>query len=88
MKLLVPGPHADKRFVQLATESQYKSLLDAGVEVSAYQPTMLHAKIMTVDGTVANIGSANFNSRSFRKDEEVNLVVFDPEIVEVPRREL
>ena len=81
--LLVPGPHADKRFVQLATESQYKALLDAGVEVLAYQPTMLHAKVMTVDGAVANIGSANFNSRSFRKDEEVNLVVFDPEVVEV-----
>ena len=83
VQLLVPGPHADKRFVQVAGESEYEALLDAGVEVWAYQPTMLHAKVMTVDGLVANIGSANFNSRSLRKDEEVNLIVFDPAVVEV-----
>ena len=35
---------------------------------------MLHAKVMTVDGLVANIGSANFNARSAARDEEVNLV--------------
>jgi cardiolipin synthase len=81
VQLLLPGPHADKRFVQLASESQYQALLDAGVEVWAYQPSMLHAKVMTVDGSAANVGSANFNSRSLRKDEEVSLVVFDPELV-------
>lgn len=83
VQVLVPGPHADKRFVQLASEAQYGELLDAGVEVWTYQPTMLHAKIMTVDGLVANIGSANFNSRSLRLDEEVNLVVYDPEVVRI-----
>ncbi len=81
VQVLVPGPHADKRFVQLASEAQYAELLDAGVEVCAYQPTMLHAKVMTVDGMVANVGSANFNSRSLGLDEEVNLVVYDPEVV-------
>ncbi len=79
----MPGPHIDKRFVQLASESDYETLLDAGVRLSAYQPTMLHAKIMTVDGLVANIGSANFNSRSLSLDEEVNMVVFDPQVVTV-----
>ena len=44
---------------------------------------MLHAKCMTVDGVVANIGSANFNARSVAWDEEVNLVVFDPALVAV-----
>lgn len=38
---------------------------------------MLHAKVMTVDGAVGVIGSANFNHRSTSLDEEVNLVVFD-----------
>ena len=42
---------------------------------------MLHAKIMTVDGLIANVGSANLNSRSTELDEEVNLVIIDPEIV-------
>jgi cardiolipin synthase len=79
IEVLVPGPHADKRFVQLASEAQYEPLLQAGVKIFTYQPTMLHAKIMTVDGVVANVGSANFDARSLTLDDEVNLVVFDPE---------
>ncbi len=78
--LLLPGPEADKRFVQLAGEARYRPLLDAGVTISCYQPSMLHAKTMTVDGSVAVVGSANCNHRSTSLDEEVNLVVFDDEI--------
>lgn len=81
VQLLLPGPHADKRFVQLGGEQTYTQLLDAGVEVSCFQPSMLHTKIMLVDGAVAKIGSANFNSRSLALDEEVSLVVFDRDIV-------
>jgi cardiolipin synthase A/B len=83
VQLLVPGPHADKRFVQLAGEEHYEALLEAGVEIAAFQPSMLHAKILLVDGVVACIGSANLNSRSLSHDEEVNLAVFDPEVTGV-----
>jgi len=62
--------HADKRFVQLAGQSSYERLLRCGVRIWHYQPTMLHAKIMTIDGLVANIGSANLNARSTELDEE------------------
>lgn len=79
VELLLPGPNADKRFVQLAGEARYQELLDAGVEIWNYQPSMLHAKVMTVDGAVSVIGSANCNHRSTSLDEEVNLVVFDHE---------
>ena len=44
---------------------------------------MLHAKVMTVDGLVANVGSANLNSRSVALDEEVNLVVLDRQLTAV-----
>jgi cardiolipin synthase len=81
--VLVPGPHADKRFVQVAGEAVYEQLLDAGVRVSCFQPSMLHAKILTVDGSVAAIGSANFNSRSLAIDDEVNLVVLHEPAVAV-----
>ena len=80
VQVLLPGPHADKRFVQLSAEASYERLLDCGVELWNYQPTMLHAKTMTVDGIVATIGSANFNRRSLRCDEEVNLVVIDDQL--------
>ena len=81
VEILLPGPHADKRFVQLAGESSYERLLGCGVQIWRFQPSMLHAKIMTVDGIVANIGSANLNARSTELDEEINLVAFDPELV-------
>ena len=82
VQLLLPGAHADKRFVQLAGEACYRSLLDAGVRISCYQPSMLHAKVMTVDGAVAVLGSANCNQRSTSLDEEVVLVVFDEAVAE------
>jgi cardiolipin synthase len=77
VEILLPGPHADKRFVQLAGEADYGVLLDAGVQVWSFQPSMLHLKMMTVDGIVSNIGSANLNSRSMALDEEINIAVID-----------
>ena len=79
--LLLPGPYADKRFVQLAGEAAYGPLLEAGAKIWAFQPSMLHTKIMTVDGILANVGSANLNARSTALDEEINLVAIDPALV-------
>jgi cardiolipin synthase len=81
IEILLPGPYSDKRFVQIAAEADYKRLLDAGIRIWNFQPSMLHAKVMTVDGQLANIGSANLNSRSTMLDEEINLVVLDDELV-------
>lgn len=83
VEILLPGPCADKRFVQLAGESTYSALLSAGVAIWRFQPTMLHAKLMTVDGLVANVGSANFNSRSVALDEEINVVAIDADLVRI-----
>jgi cardiolipin synthase len=81
VEVLVPGRHADKRFVRIVGEANYQRLLEAGITVRVYDTSMLHAKIMTVDGDVATVGSSNLNQRSAQFDEEVNLVIFDPAIV-------
>jgi len=81
IEVLMPGPHADKRFVQLASEAVYARLLEAGIDLWSFQPSMLHAKIMTIDGMVAIIGSANLNGRSMKLDEEINVVVLDRDLV-------
>ncbi len=83
VELLVNGPHADKWVSRLASEGQFELLLEAGVRVWTYQATMLHAKVTLVDDVVASTGSANLNARSMVLDEELNLVMFDPDIVEV-----
>ncbi|MDP9405566.1 MAG: phospholipase D-like domain-containing protein [Actinomycetota bacterium] len=77
VSVLVPGEHADKRIVQLAGEENYADILDCGIAVHRYQPTMLHAKILTVDGLVAMVGSGNFDQRSLGINDEANIVVFD-----------
>lgn len=79
--LLVPGEHADKRFIQIAGEQSYQRLLDAGVDIRAYEVSMMHAKVITVDGIVATVGSTNFNQRSMQHDEEANVVIVDANVV-------
>ena len=44
---------------------------------------MLHAKIMTVDGIVSNVGSANLNARSTKLDEEINIVAIDRDLTAI-----
>jgi cardiolipin synthase len=75
--VLLPGPHADKRVCQLASEATYARLVDCGVHVWNFQPSMMHAKVMTVDGCAAVVGSSNFNRRSLDHDEEVVLISLD-----------
>ncbi|MFD5448642.1 phospholipase D-like domain-containing protein [Streptomyces sp. NPDC003470] len=79
VEILLPGPHTDQRACQLAGQYHYARLLDAGVSIRQYQPTMMHAKIITVDGVASLIGSTNFNRRSMDHDEEVMLAVLDEE---------
>ncbi|MFF3737920.1 phosphatidylserine/phosphatidylglycerophosphate/cardiolipin synthase family protein [Streptomyces sp. NPDC002566] len=77
VEILLPGPHTDKRVCQLAGQHFYEDLLACGVKIHQYQPTMMHAKIVTVDRTAALVGSTNFNRRSLDHDEEVMLAVLD-----------
>jgi cardiolipin synthase len=81
--VLLPGPHADKRVCQLASEAAYDQLVTCGVRVWNFQPAMMHAKIMIVDGMAAVVGSSNFNRRSLDHDEEVLLVALDTEVARV-----
>ncbi len=75
VRILVPGPHIDKPFVRMAGRAAYDELLAAGVRIFEYQPTMLHAKTMTVDGAWASVGSVNFDNRSFQLHDEATLCV-------------
>ncbi|MEP4652682.1 MAG: phospholipase D-like domain-containing protein [Ilumatobacter sp.] len=81
--LLVPGEHADKRFIQIAGEESYQILLDEGVDIRTYETSMMHAKVITVDGHIATVGSTNFNQRSMQHDEEANVVIVDEDVVAI-----
>ncbi|MGR3780017.1 MAG: phospholipase D-like domain-containing protein [Albimonas sp.] len=80
VEVMMPGPVIDKRLSELAGSEFWSDLMRAGVQLVRYQPTMLHAKLITVDGRLASIGSANFNQRSRLKDHELALNLLDPEL--------
>ena len=75
VRLLVPGPNIDKDFVRQAGRAVYDPLLRVGVRIYEYQPTMLHAKTLTIDGAWSTVGSVNFDNRSFQLQDECSLCV-------------
>jgi len=79
VRVLVPGPEIDKAPVRVAGRVSYDQLLDCGVEIHEYQPTMLHAKSMVVDGAWSSVGSVNFDNRSFQLHDEATLCVLSDE---------
>jgi cardiolipin synthase A/B len=77
VKVLVPGKYIDSPNVRLASRFHYGELLDGGVEIYEYLPTMLHTKVMVVDSLWASIGSINFVNRSMKKNAEANVAIYD-----------
>jgi cardiolipin synthase len=75
VRVLVPGPHIDKEFVRHAGRAVYEQLLDGGVRLHEYRPTMIHAKTLTIDGVWSSVGSVNFDNRSFQLQDEVTLCI-------------
>jgi len=77
IEVLLPGMKSDTKITRKASRSRWGDLLRAGVLIYEYQPTMFHCKIMIVDDVWVSVGSTNFDSRSFRLNDEANLNVFD-----------
>ena len=77
VRILLPGPHFDNHQVRLAGHSHYRSLLEAGVKIYEYQPAMMHVKLFIIDELWSIIGSANFDVRSVRLNEEIAIGIQD-----------
>jgi cardiolipin synthase len=78
---LVLSLHANQHITQLAQQSYYEDLLEAGVEIHLYRQRFLHAKHLTIDDDIALIGSTNMDIRSFALNAEINLLIYDSAIV-------
>src|SRR5260221_8388175 len=77
VRVIVPGEDTDVPVVRQASRWHYELMLRHGIRIFEYQPTMMHAKTMTVDGIWTTVGSSNFDDRSFRLNDEVNVNVYD-----------
>jgi len=77
VRVIVPGRHIDAEAVRQASRGQWGPLLQAGIEISEFEPTMFHCKIFIVDGMLVSVGSTNFDNRSFELNDEANLNIYD-----------
>ena len=80
VRVIVPGEFTDVPIVRQASRWHYERLLGRGIRIFEYQPTMMHAKTMVVDGAWTTIGSSNFDDRSFRLNDEVNINVYSDDL--------
>jgi cardiolipin synthase len=79
IRVLVPGKHIDSETVRIASKRGWGPLLESGVEIYEYEPTMLHCKMLIFDRYMVSIGSTNFDMRSFELNDEASLNVYDAE---------
>ncbi len=77
VRLLLPGPHNDQPLTRSAGRTAYGELLEGGVKIFEYQPTMIHAKTMVADGMFSMVGTSNLDARSSEINEEIDLVIYD-----------
>ncbi|HEU5050512.1 MAG TPA: phospholipase D-like domain-containing protein, partial [Gemmatimonadales bacterium] len=86
VEIIVPGRHIDAPVVRRASRASWGALLEAGVRIYEFQPTMYHCKVMIVDGLWVSVGSTNFDNRSFKLNDEANLNVMDAEFAAAQER--
>jgi cardiolipin synthase A/B len=77
VRIILPNGRIDSETVRHASRGTWGPMLEAGIEIAEYQPTMFHVKSLVVDGHFSSVGSTNFDNRSFRLNDEANLNVLD-----------
>src|SRR5438105_2438015 len=77
IEIIVPGRKIDQKLVRAASKRHWPELIQAGIKIYEYEPTMVHVKLLVVDDTFVSVGSGNFDDRSIRLNDEANLDVLD-----------
>jgi len=78
IRILVEGDITDAKPVKYSSRDAYEHLMEQGIDIYEYQPTMMHTKVLVVDGVWSIFGSANFDNRSLELNDEMNVAVSDP----------
>ena len=79
VRIIMPGRRTDAALVRRASRGMWGPIIQAGAEMYEYEPTMYHCKLLVVDRLWTSVGSTNFDTRSFRLNDEANLNIHDRE---------
>ena len=77
VRLILPGKNDDQPLTKSAGRAAYGRMLEGGVKIFEYQPTMIHEKTMVIDGLFSLFGSSNLDARSSEINEELDIAVYD-----------
>ncbi|MFL6232826.1 MAG: phospholipase D-like domain-containing protein, partial [Thermoanaerobaculia bacterium] len=80
VRLMIPGQITDSSVVRHAGHKQLQALLDHGVEIYEFEPTLSHQKVMIIDGLWSFVGSTNFDDRSLDTNDEASVGLIDPQV--------
>ena len=80
VRILSTGPQTDTRFTLHATHARYEQLLEGGVRIFEYQPSMMHAKATVADGVWSVVGTMNFDNRSLALNDESVVIAYDRDV--------
>ena len=80
VRVMLPGEVTDAQIVRHAGHRHFPELLRRGVRIFEYRPTLIHQKVMVIDGLWSHLGSTNLDNRSFESNDEVSLGIVDAEI--------
>ncbi|MBP3191765.1 phospholipase D-like domain-containing protein [Natronogracilivirga saccharolytica] len=75
--ILTPGEHIDQKYIRHAAHTLYTGLIEDGVAIYEFKPSMYHAKMLIIDDYFVSVGSTNFDNRSFRINDEMNVNALD-----------
>jgi cardiolipin synthase len=87
VRVIVPGKYSDQRLVRLASRRMYRELLQGGIRLYEYRPSMTHVKALMVDDAWAVIGTTNVDNRSFEHNDEVNVAFREAAVAARLRRD-
>ena len=79
IEILVPGERTDARIVQKASRHFWGELLEAGIRIHEFEPTMYHSKLVVIDEVWTSVGSTNIDDRALRLNDEANLNSYNPD---------
>jgi len=83
VRVLMPSSSgSDNPIVQHAGHRNFEKLLKCGVRLFEYPHTLLHQKVMTIDGVWSAVGSSNFDDRSFDTNDEITLGILDAKLAQ------
>jgi cardiolipin synthase len=83
VRVLMPSTSgSDNPMVQHAGHRNFEKLMECGVRLFEYPHTLLHQKVMTIDGVWSAVGSSNFDDRSFETNDEITLAVLDTAVAQ------